>query len=104
MTLKNAALAFLYVDFLVLTGIAIAQHGITGIFAVGLQDTAGAQVFMDLCIALLIATGWLIGDARKRGLNPWPWVVATPFLGSIAPLTYVLYRAALPEPTPAHAA
>lgn len=43
-------------------------------------------------MALVLATGWLRLDARARGLNPWPWVLATPFLGSISPLTYLVYR------------
>lgn len=92
MSPRTALFTLVLVAFLVLTGIATAQHGLIGIFAVAWRDTAGAQVFADLCIALFIATSWLKGDAQRRGLNPWPWLIATPFLGSISPLFYLVYR------------
>ena len=86
------ALLLLSVPFLAVTGVALFEHGFIAIFAVATRDSASAQVFFDLCIALFIATGWLRQDAKRRGLAWLPWVLATPALGSIAPLGYLAYR------------
>jgi len=50
------------------------------------------QVSLDLCIALALVCVWMWRDARARGASPLPWIVATLFTGSIAPLTYLLVR------------
>ena len=42
------------------------------------------------CIGLLVH--WMVGDARRRGLNPWPWVVATLLGGSLVLLVYLVRR------------
>ncbi len=92
MNLRNVLVTAAFAAFLVLSTVATVQHGYIAIFEVGLRDTAAAQVFCDLCFALFLTSRWLYGDAKKRGVNPWPWLVATPFLGSIAPVTYFLWR------------
>jgi cytochrome bd-type quinol oxidase subunit 2 len=51
-----------------------------------------AQVSLDLCIALGLVCVWMWRDARARAANPLPWIVATLFTGSIAPLAYLLFR------------
>jgi hypothetical protein len=94
---RHLFLAVVMIPFLVLSGFAVAQHGFSGIFAVAWSSTAGAQVFADLCIALFIAFGWIREDALRRGLNPLPWMIAAPFLGSISPLFYLVYREFHPE-------
>lgn len=92
MSPRNIVLALVITAFLALSTVATVQHGYLGIFAVAWRDTAGAQVFADLCVALFIATSWLKRDAESRGLDPWPWLLATPLLGSISPLFYLVYR------------
>lgn len=47
------------------------------------------QVLLDLGAALVLVLSWVIPVAKASGRNPWPWVVATPFLGSISPLLYL---------------
>ena len=47
---------------------------------------------IDLTIALSFALGWLITDARKRGITAWPYVVASIVLGSPAVLVYAIRR------------
>jgi hypothetical protein len=52
-----------------------------------------SQVFVDLVISLTLLLGCIKGDARARGIPFWPYALATPFLGSIAPLAYMTHRA-----------
>ena len=52
----------------------------------------GIQVLVDLVIACGLAAVCMIINARKRGVNPWGYVVLTLFLGSIGPLSYLLVR------------
>ncbi|MCB9675982.1 MAG: DUF2834 domain-containing protein [Alphaproteobacteria bacterium] len=92
MNARILVLTAVSLPFLALTTVAVVQHGLIGIFAVALRDTASAQVFADLCVSLFLVTGWLRNDARRRGLAWVPWFVATPFLGSIAPLGYLFWR------------
>lgn len=35
---------------------------------------------------------WLIGDARRRGVAAWPWLLAILLLGSIGLLAYLFVR------------
>jgi hypothetical protein len=50
------------------------------------------QVSGDLVLALSLVCAWIWQDARSRGANPIPWLVATACTGSIAPLVYLLLR------------
>ncbi len=79
----------LLVPFALLTLYALQQVGYVGIFDYHRHSPAGWQVFADLVIALVLVLSWMIPEARKAGRNPWPWVVATVFLGSIGPLLYL---------------
>ena len=79
----------LLIPFSLLTLYAVLEVGYIGIFDYHRHSPAGWQVFADLVVALILVLSWLIVDARKSGRNPWPWVVATLFLGSIGPLLYL---------------
>lgn len=50
------------------------------------------QLLLDLSIALGIAWVGLRRDAAREGIPTWPYLVATLFLGSMAPLTYLVHR------------
>lgn len=50
------------------------------------------QVALDLVIACFLVGSWIRADARKHGINALPFLVALPFLGSIAALAYVVRR------------
>lgn len=65
------------------------EHRYTGFIDLALAGGWGAQVFVDLVIALVIVLFWLVGDARRNGRSPWGYVVTTFFLGSIGPLLYL---------------
>lgn len=70
----------------------IAQEGYFGFLTLAAREPWGAQILIDLALALVFVTGWLIRDARARGMNPWPYVIATPFVGTMAPLLYLVVR------------
>ncbi|XOV79969.1 MAG: DUF2834 domain-containing protein [Aestuariibacter sp.] len=79
----------LLVPFTVLSAYAVMQVGYIGIVDYAFASPAGWQVFADLVIALLLVFNWLIPEAKRAGINPWPWVVITLFLGSFGPLLYL---------------
>ena len=79
----------LLIPFAALTLDFFMDAGYIEIFDYQRRSSAGWQVFADLAIALLMILSWLIPDARKTGRNPWPWVLMTPFIGSISPLLYL---------------
>jgi hypothetical protein len=78
--------------FGLLSAAALWNHGYWGIIAPHFRSFGAAQVFADLVIALTLTMIWLWKDARSRGRNPVPWVVATLALGSFGPLLYLLSR------------
>ena len=80
--------------------LAAHRHGFVAFFTLPWTHGIWTQEVLDLAIALTIVSGWLIGDARRRGANPWPYVALTPLLGSIAPLTYLVLRPAACPPQP----
>lgn len=89
---KRTLAILLLIPFLALTVYSVAQVGYLGLFEYHLHSPAGWQVFTDLVIALLLVLTWLVPEAKREGRNPWPWVVATLFLGSIAPLAYLAFN------------
>ncbi|MCE2916304.1 MAG: DUF2834 domain-containing protein [Rubrivivax sp.] len=80
------------IAFGALTTVAVWQHGVIGLFAWQLQNTAGMQVLADLVIALLLFCVWMWRDARASGRRPWPWLLLTLATGSFGPLLYLLTR------------
>ncbi len=97
MNTKRILALVLLVPFAILSAYAVAQVGYWGIFDYHRHSPAGWQVISDLGIALLLICGWMITDARKQGRNVWPYLLATPFIGSFAPLLYLLIGASEKE-------
>lgn len=95
---RTLALVIL-LPFALLSGYAIAQVGYLGILTYHVPSPAGWQVFTDLVIAIVLICLWMIRDARSTGRNPWPYVVASLFLGSFGVLFYLLL-----SPTPSREA
>ena len=56
------------------------------------EHRSAIQVFADVAIACALILIWLVRDARRRGVSPWPYVVLTLTLGSFGPLIYLLLR------------
>lgn len=62
------------------------------------------QVALDLVIATWFAALWIRKDAQEHGIRSLPFLIALPFLGSIATLAYLVRRGFLaPAPAPAPA-
>lgn len=92
MNWKTLLIGLLLLDFLALSGYAMYQVGYVGIWAAGVDNWGALQILVDLVIACLLISLWMIADARQRGANPWPYVVITLFAGSVGPLLYLLRR------------
>jgi len=82
----------LLADFAVVTGWAMSEVGYVGIFAAGLSGPGAIQILVDLVIVCGLAMVWMVFDAGRHGLNPWPYVLLTVFAGSFGPLVYLLRR------------
>ena len=63
-----------------------------GIFEPHFKSFGGAQVFVDLVIALTLVLVWMWRDAKASGRNIWPWIALTLATGSFGPLFYLLTR------------
>lgn len=92
MNWKTAILVVILLDFAALTGWAIYEVGYIGLFAAGLAGPGALQVLTDLVIMGGLLCIWMVGDARARDINPWPFIVITVFAGSFGPLLYLLVR------------
>ncbi|HSW12886.1 MAG TPA: DUF2834 domain-containing protein [Solimonas sp.] len=90
MNLRTLLLLVLIVDFAVLSGYALLEHGYLGLFQYQLLASAGWQVLADLVIACTLIMLWMVDDARRSGRTVWPYLVATATLGSFGPLFYLL--------------
>ena len=92
MTRKALAILLALLGFAVLTGYALYDVGILGIFRAATATSGALQVFVDLIIVCFLACMWMFIDGRKRSLNPWPYIVITVLAGAFGPLLYLLRR------------
>lgn len=74
----------------------VATQGYFGFVALAGREPWALQMLIDLVIALSVAIGWMTGDARKRGIATWPYIVATVALGSLGILAYCVRRGLTP--------
>ncbi len=86
-----------FIDFAAFTGYVLYELGIDGFMAGATANLGAIQVLLDLCIALVLAFAWLVPDARRRGVSPWPWLVGALFAGSLSPLLYLVVRPQVKE-------
>lgn len=93
MNIWKLGLGLVLLDFVALTLWAVVTGGgVQGLIAVHTDAPWALQIGADLILALSMVSLFLWRDAKARGTNPVPWIVATVFTGSIAPLTYLLLR------------
>lgn len=95
--LKQWILWMLLIDFGIFSGWVMWKVGYMGIWQAGLSSPGALQILVDLFIAGGLVCSWIVVDARKRGVNPWPWVVVTCAVGSFGPLAYLLWREYTPQ-------
>ena len=92
MSARLVALVAVIALFAALTVEALLDVGYLGIIAPHFQSWGAAQVLADLVIACTLAAIWMVDDGRARGINPWPFLVLTLFLGSFGVLFYLVAR------------
>lgn len=92
MKLRLFSVLAVFLAFTIYTSIVVLQHGYTGFIELALAGGWGAQMFIDLCIALLLFTIWMVPDARKRGIPFAPYVLAILTTGSVGALAYLVHR------------
>jgi Terpene cyclase DEP1 len=78
--------------FGLLSVLALMDVGYWGIFAPHFQTWGGGQVFADLVILAVLSCAWMFVDGRARGINAWPFMLTTIFLGSFGILFYLVVR------------
>jgi len=94
MKLRLFSVIAVFAAFSIYTAIVVVDHGYTGFVELALTGGWGAQVFIDLCIALTLFMLWMVPDARGRGIPAWPYVVAILTTGSVGALAYLVHRTA----------
>lgn len=93
MKLWKIGLALVLVDFVALSVWALATGGGFGaLVALHRESPWALQIAGDLVLALSMVSFFVWRDAKAHGRNPVPWLVATLFTGSIAPLLYFVLR------------
>lgn len=92
MNLKVFLVLIVLIAFAALTGYALYDVGILGIFGTATANAGAIQVFVDLVIVCFLACTWMFFDGPKRNLNPWPYIVVTVLAGAFGPLLYLLRR------------
>ena len=93
---KEIGLWLVMADFVALTAYAIVTEGYFAFVGIGLDfamaNIWGTQIMVDFLLAMTVALGWCVADARKRDLAYAPFVALTLTLGAIGPLAYLIYR------------
>lgn len=90
--LRKWVLWFVLIDFSIFSAWVLWEVGYMGIWAAGFESSGSIQILFDLVIACLIICTWVVSDAKSRGVNPTPWIIATLCTGTIALLCYLLVR------------
>jgi len=92
MKLRGFLLIAVFAAFTIYTTIVVIDHGYTGFLELALAGGWGAQMFIDLVIALLLFSIWMFPDARERGIPPVPYFLLILFTGSVGALAYLVHR------------
>lgn len=100
MNLRLFSVLAVFAAFTIYTTMVVLDHGYTGFIELAMTGGWAAQVFIDLCIALILFAVWMIPDARERGIPAWPYFLAILTTGSVGALAYLVHRTAK-EPSPA---
>ncbi len=90
MNRKQWLIGIVLADFVALNAYVVYHYGYLGFVQAALSNLAGIAVMVDLAIAVSLIAVWMWTDARRRGLNPAPYLVLSLFLGSVGPLAYLL--------------
>jgi len=92
MKLRIFAFVAAFAAFTLYTSVVVADQGYFGFLELAMTGGWAAQVFIDLCIALILFALWMFPDARAHGIPPWPYFFAILTMGSIGALAYLIHR------------
>jgi hypothetical protein len=92
MKFRLFSLLIVFVAFTAYTAVVVMDHGYTGFLKLAAEGGWGAQVFIDLVIALTMFLAWMVPDARERGIPSVPYALAILTTGSIGALAYLIHR------------
>ena len=92
MMIRITLLSFVLLAFGVFSMWVMLDVGYFGIWASGFESPGATQILFDLVISCLVFSCWMLADAKARGVNPWPWLLAIVATGSIAILVYLIVR------------
>jgi hypothetical protein len=81
-----------FVAFTTYTIVVAINNSLQGFLIDQAQGGWSLQVLLDLVVAA--GCFWIVAipDGRRRGITVWPYMLLTPFLGSIALLGYFVHR------------
>ncbi len=81
----------LLIDMIAVTGYAVFQSDAASIRAIFTDMSPWElQIIIDLTVALTIGVVWMWRDAKKRGVQPLPFLILTLLTGSIGLLIYLI--------------
>lgn len=89
---KLAVLLVAFIAFTVYSMLVVYEHGLWALVPLHMVGGWPTQVFIDLVLALVGFLVLAVPDARRRGIDVRPFVVATVALGSIGMLAYLVRR------------
>jgi hypothetical protein len=92
MKLRLFLLIGVFAAFAIYTAEVVLAQGYFGFVELAMTGGWAGQVFLDLCIALVLFASWMIGDGRARGIRTWPYLLAVLTTGSIGALGYLIHR------------
>ena len=80
------------VPFTAYSSYVTVTKGYFGFLTLSLQEPWAMQLLLDLFISVFLIGSWIRKDAPKHGIPALPYLVALPFLGSMASLAYLVHR------------
>jgi hypothetical protein len=89
-TAARIGIGLVLLAFADLNAYVVWQYGYVGFLQLVMANAATVAAFVDLTIALLLVTVWMWRDARRRGINLFPYMALTAVAGSIGPLLYLV--------------
>ncbi len=92
MKLRLFSLVAVLAVFSIYSTMVVLGHGYTGFMELAMSGGWATQVFLDLCIALILFAFWMFGDAKEHGIPAWPYLIVILFTGSIGALAYLIHR------------
>ncbi|MEZ4403823.1 MAG: hypothetical protein R3B06_27620 [Kofleriaceae bacterium] len=90
--MKTVVLVIVFLAFTIPSTVLLFDTGYLGFVDLARREPWALQMLCDLVIACGVFMGWLVKDARTRGVNPWPYLVVIAAAGSIGILAYLIRR------------